>query len=83
VLSLVLAAATTEVDENVDGGPWEVLPRARTAATTEVDEDVDGGPPGRCYRELQQWPPPELMKTSMVGPLGGVAESASSSHHRS
>jgi hypothetical protein len=48
VLPGVPTAATTEVDEDVDGAPWQVLPGGLAAATTEVDEDIDGGPPGRC-----------------------------------
>jgi hypothetical protein len=40
---------TTEVEEDVDGGPLGALPADPVAATTEVEEDIDGGPPrGRC-----------------------------------
>jgi hypothetical protein len=48
VLSGVPVAATTEVDEDIDGAPWKVLSGAPAAAITKVDEDVDGGPLGRC-----------------------------------
>jgi hypothetical protein len=65
--------ATTEVDEDVDGGP--LVGAARTII--EVDEDIDGGPPGRCCREFQQRPPPKLMRMSMAPPWqvlpGGLA----------
>jgi hypothetical protein len=37
--------ATTEVEEDVDGGPLGVLPVGPTASTPEVEEDVDGGAP--------------------------------------
>jgi hypothetical protein len=40
-----LTAATTEVEEDVDGGPLGVLPVSPTASTPEVEEDVDGGAP--------------------------------------
>jgi hypothetical protein len=39
-------AATTEVVEDVDGGPPGVLPADLAAATTEVKVDVDSGLPG-------------------------------------
>jgi hypothetical protein len=39
------AASTTDVEDNVDGGPLGVLSTV-AASTTEVEEDVDGGPPG-------------------------------------
>jgi hypothetical protein len=45
VLSVFLAVATTEVEEDVEGGPLGVLSVYPAAATTEV-EDVDGGPLG-------------------------------------
>jgi hypothetical protein len=39
--------ATTEFEEDVDGGPLGgVLPVGPATGTTEADEDVDGGPPG-------------------------------------
>jgi hypothetical protein len=50
VLSVSLAATTTEVEEDVDDGPLGVLAECPTAATTKVEEDVDGGPPGPVSR---------------------------------
>jgi hypothetical protein len=68
-------AATTGVGD-VDGGPPEGAAgrfgRATTGVTTGVG-DVDGGPRGGCYWQVWQRPPPEL-ETSMVGPLGSMAE---------
>jgi hypothetical protein len=49
--------ATTKVEEDVDGGPLGVLPRAPAAATIVVDEDVRRRAPWVCCRELWQWPP--------------------------
>jgi hypothetical protein len=71
--------ATTEVDEDVDGGP--LVGAARTII--EVDEDIDGGPPGRCCREFQQRPPPKLMRMLMAPPLAGATGRSGSGHHRS
>jgi hypothetical protein len=62
--------ATTEVEEDVDGGPLGVLSLSPTVATTEVKENVDGGPPTGCCQRVRQRPPPNLKKTSMAGPLG-------------
>jgi hypothetical protein len=67
------AAATTEVEGDVDGGPLGVLLAGPVVATTEVEKDVDGGPPGRCCRQVRQRPPPKLKETSMEGCLGGAA----------
>jgi hypothetical protein len=47
MLSISLAAATTEVEEDVDGGPLGGAGRSPAASTTEVEEDVDGGPSRR------------------------------------
>jgi hypothetical protein len=38
--------ATTEVEEDVNGGPLGVLPASPAAATTKIEEDIDGGPLG-------------------------------------
>jgi hypothetical protein len=45
VLLVSPTAATTEVQEDVDGAPLAVLSVSPTAATTEVEEDINGGPP--------------------------------------
>jgi hypothetical protein len=38
-------AATTKVEEDVDGRPpWGVLPAGPVTSTTKVEEDVYGGP---------------------------------------
>jgi hypothetical protein len=49
---------TTEVEEDIDGGPLGVLSAGLAAATTEVEKDIDGGPPrggiggsGNCHRQ--------------------------------
>jgi hypothetical protein len=39
-------ASTTDVEDDVDGGPLGALPAGPIASTTEVQEDIDGGPPG-------------------------------------
>jgi hypothetical protein len=44
VLSAGAAAATTVVEEDVDGKPLGVLPAGPGVATTIVEEDVDGEP---------------------------------------
>jgi hypothetical protein len=39
--------ATTEFEEDVNGGPLGgMLPVGLAVATIKVEEDVDGGPPG-------------------------------------
>jgi hypothetical protein len=48
VLSTGPVAATTEVEEDVNGRPLGVLPVGLAMATTEVEEDVDGRPPNMC-----------------------------------
>jgi hypothetical protein len=75
------AMATTEVEEDNDGGPpGGVLPVGPAAATTEVKEDVDGGlPRGRC-RRFRQRSPPRFMKTSMAAPLRGSRSHPVSKH---
>jgi hypothetical protein len=45
VLLIFSAAATTEVEEDVDGGPLGGAGRSPVATTTEDEKDVDGGPP--------------------------------------
>jgi hypothetical protein len=68
-------AATTEVEEDVDGGPpLEVLPVGPTTATTEVEDDVDGELPRGCCRWIRQRPPLRLKRTSMAVPLIEIRE---------
>jgi hypothetical protein len=74
--------ATTEVEEDVNGGPLGgMLPVGLAVATIKVEEDVDGGPPGgavggsgsshhRCCRR-HRW----------RVPLWGAAGGSGSSHH--
>jgi hypothetical protein len=44
VLPVSLTAATTIVEEDVDGGPLGVLPVSPAVATTIVEENIDGRP---------------------------------------
>jgi hypothetical protein len=67
VLSGAPAAATTVVDEDIDGGPPGVLPGALAVATIVVDEDVDAGPPGGAGAEGPGSPTINV-KTSTTGP---------------
>jgi hypothetical protein len=73
---------TTEVEEDVAGGPPGGAPVGPTASTTEVEEDVDGGSPGGRCRWVQQRPPLRLRTTSMAGPLGGTTGGFNSVRHQ-
>jgi hypothetical protein len=46
--------ATTEFEEDVNGGPtWGVLPVGPVVTSIEFEEDVDDAPPeGRCWTGL-------------------------------
>jgi hypothetical protein len=52
------AVATTEVEEDVDGGPLGVLSASPAATTTVAKENIDGGPARGAAGESWQWPPP-------------------------
>jgi hypothetical protein len=41
------AASTTNVEDDIDGGPLGVLPMGSVVSTIDVEEDVDGGPWGK------------------------------------
>jgi hypothetical protein len=70
VLPASLAVATTEIGEDIDGGPPGGAAGGSGGAITEVEEDVNGRPLGGCYRWFRWRPPPKLEKTSMAGLLG-------------
>jgi hypothetical protein len=40
-------ASTTEVEEDVDGGPPGGTTGGPAASTTDIEEDIDGGPRAR------------------------------------
>jgi hypothetical protein len=63
-------SATIVVDEDVDGGPLGVLPRAPAAATIIADEDVDGGPPGGAAGSSDSSHHRSRRRRSTAGPLG-------------
>jgi hypothetical protein len=48
-----LTAATTEVEEHINGGPLGVLPVGQVEATTKDEEDVDGGPLGEYCQQVR------------------------------
>jgi hypothetical protein len=52
MLSVDPAAATTEVEEGIDGRPLLVLTVGPTVATTKVLEDVNGGCRGGCCQQV-------------------------------
>jgi hypothetical protein len=76
------AASTTEVEDDVNGGPLGALSVGPVASTTEVADDVDDAPPGGCCQRVLQRPPPSLKMMSMVAPLMGAAGGSGSVHHR-
>jgi hypothetical protein len=76
-----ILVAGTKFSETSMVAPLEVLAAGPTAATTGVG-DVDGGPRRGCWRQVQQWPPPEL-EMSMAAPLRGAGGKSDSGQHQS
>jgi hypothetical protein len=62
------AVATTEAEEDVDGGPLRVLAEVRQQPPLKLRKVSMAGPLG-VLAEVRQQPPPKLKKTSMAGPL--------------
>jgi hypothetical protein len=46
VLPVGLAESSTDVQDDVNGGPLGALPVGSAASTTDVEDAIDGGPPG-------------------------------------
>jgi hypothetical protein len=40
------AESSTDVQDDVNGGPLGALPVGSAASTTDVEDAIDGGPPG-------------------------------------
>jgi hypothetical protein len=76
-----LAAATTEVEKDIDGGSHGGTADGSVAATTKVEEDVDGGSlrgatggSGRATTEVEE----NVNGRPLEGTIGG----SHSGHHR-
>jgi hypothetical protein len=76
------AASTTNVEDDIDGGPWGALPVGPATSTTDAEDDFDGRPSGGRCRQVWQCAPPRMKKTSVVGPLSGAAGGSGSVHHQ-
>jgi hypothetical protein len=69
VLSVFSVAATTEVEEDVDGGPLGVLSVFSAMATTKVEGYVDGGPSSwrtKCRNGFMTLPPVLLQEQHTI-----------------